>query len=303
MSGTTVSAPGWEAAWLNGWLASIGLAVRSGCRLHFEGRFNWVPVFSSPSGDLAIERLAAGFPSPEELERIAIARVHPDLEGELVRNPSLEVYAERARFARLHGDRSLGATMSDQIPPTTTELAHSAFDAAVPKGITIGERLVACRAFIEDPSTSLVASMQGLLPRVKNNGLGFDARRIAVSTAPDSEKYVDPVVEVLAFSALELFPVRGDGRFEPRAKGFEGGKSARGGFVWPVWSQPLDAPAIDALLDRFWTLRSDCGADREAWRRASKRLGIVGAYSAIPYRAVTASDTTRGFASEVLWTI
>lgn len=297
----TISAPAWEAAWLNGWLAAVGLSLRSGCRLHWEGNPNPIPVFSSPAGALSVEELAEAIPSLDELSRVSIARKHPDLTHEFDRNPKATAWAERARHAREHSDRTLGATMSDQLPPGATDFAHSAFDASVPKGITVAQRVVSCREKVERPVSGLVKSMLGALPRVKQNGLGFDARRIVVSTAPGSEKYVDPVVEVLAFAALELVPVRGDGRSEPRAKGFVSGKSARGSFTWPVWSQPLDTPAVDALLDRFWSLRTDRGHSIDAWASEAARFGITGAYAVVPFRAATSSDPTRGFASEVIW--
>jgi hypothetical protein len=60
--------------------------------------------------------------------------------------------------------------------------------------------------------------------------------------------YADPVVELLTFAALLLFPVRGNGR-RIRQRLWTDNSTRRGAFQWIAWRPALDRWGIDALLD------------------------------------------------------
>jgi hypothetical protein len=104
---------------------------------------------------------------------------------------------------------------------------------------------------------------------------------------------VDPVIEVLAFYGLALFPVRGNGIAE-RTRGWArraGHQPSRPGrrtpeaFTWASWPQPLDHWGIDALLATIYSRRG-----------RHDTLDLVNQYAAVAYRTV-ASDKTRALAS------
>ena len=63
--------------------------------------------------------------------------------------------------------------------------------------------------------------------RVNDNGLGFDQTRLG-SQSDNTDKWVDPVAEVLAFFGLALLPVRGDGIDRRQGRFFDVRESQRG---------------------------------------------------------------------------
>lgn len=297
---TGLHAPGWEASWLNGWLAALGVIRSTDLRLSFTRCANPIPSFTTANGTVAEwVDVADALPSTEAIKQLSIARNVDGLD-EFPRKPGLTSFAHRAEGARASADRSLGATVTDLV--SDAELGHSTFDVAVPKGITVWQRLLACRELIDDDS-AIERSGRGELRRVNTNGLGFDARRIAIATAPDPSKTVDPVVECLAFAAVEMFPVRGDGSVAPRVRGWSGRPSQRSAFVWPVWSDPLSWAAVDSLLDEFAELRpSDPAIEMtHFWAKPASRLSVFGAFGSVPYRWTSSMDSTRAYSSDELW--
>ena len=297
------NAPGLTVDWLNAWLAAIGI-----CVLLPEARLRWtndaVPsaCFRLPDGlgSLA-EAVAQRLPSEEALGQLSIAR---DLAGhsELSRKVPLENYRDRAALARRTGDTTLSSTVTDlsSDPKRAGDLPHSPFDPAVPKGLTLWQRALSCRQAVTSPGPQVAASLLGRGTRVPTNGLGFDSRRL-VSAVVEADKTADPVIELLAFEALALFPWRGrprsgeDGgpdRFEQRARGWTDRATQRGAFRWCAWSASLDVWAIDALLDALPTGSSA----RE--RALAARLGVTTWYHSVPYKAMSSSDATRAYAGE-----
>jgi hypothetical protein len=275
-----VDAPGFHAGWLNGWLAAIGVTVLVpdlALRWTDDGR-----PHACFDGDDVVERLVAAFPSLEQLGELAITRQASWSPVEFERKPSVGVYAARATRARA-GDHSLSSTVTDLAPRDDEVIQHSPFDPSAPQGITIHQRLVSCRAAIDDVPSRLAASFTGNGARAPINGLGFDYSRLFAPTVPGSAVWCEPVVEVLAFYGMVLLPVRGDGvRVRPR--GWSGPPTRRGSFTWPAWRPALRAPAIDALLDRFW---------------AGHRVADVHAeYRSVAYQPRGSADATRGFGSE-----
>ncbi|HEU5001365.1 MAG TPA: hypothetical protein VFW71_01110 [Actinomycetota bacterium] len=226
-------------------------------------------------------------PTLEYLNGLSITK---RLEGalELPRKVSHPAYQDRARVARQAADPFLGATLTDLKEPLKDELPHSPFDPPVPRGITLSERLIACREAIGERGAELVSkSLAGTLSRVAANGLGFDARRFPSGVQPGAGPMVDPVVECLAFFGLALFPVRGNGP-QIRTRGWKDWE-----FGWVAWSSALDCWGIDALLDQVQAFAPDTRAARESlWR-----LGVLTRYRSVAFQPVGSADTRRGYAS------
>lgn len=284
-------APGLAVDWLNGWLAALGT-----CVLLADVRLRWtedpVPTACFLLPDQApplAELLAASLPTEGELATLPIAR---KLEGspELARTVALATYSARAAKARATKDTTLSSTLTDLVSDQRQldDLPHSPFDRPVPRGITLCERVASCRKEIHDPVADVAEAFAGNGRRVGINGLGFDIRRL-VAGVQEADKSVDPVVELLAFYALSLFPVRGNG---PRwlARGWQGPASRAGSFRWCAWLPSLDLWGIDALLDLLPGAKEDVGA--------AGRLGITAWYHTVPYRPMSKSDTTRAYGAE-----
>jgi len=94
--------------------------------------------------------------------------------------------------------------------------------------------------------------------------------------------YADPVVELLAFAVLPLFPTRGDGRWI-RQRLWTDSSTRRGAFQWIAWRPALDRWGIDALLDL-----------------PPRDLGglTIAKYRVIPYQPAARADTTRAYFAE-----
>jgi len=307
----TLAAPGLPASWLNGWLAAVGATV-----LVPDLRVAWTEgpaPMALLDADEAATKIAQALPTKDQLGRLAIARTRPDAQ-ELSRKVTLEGFRGRARLihegAVDHGDWSLEMSVTDLYDLDGEEVPHAPFDPSAPKGVTLHERLVACRAWIDDlgdPATVVALSLSGRGRRVQANGLGFDYRRSADSVHGDSKVYVDPVVETLAFFGLHLFPVRGSAlpKQQPRQRGFVGRPSRRHAFRWPCWREPLDLWAIDALLDRFHALAPGLGEAAEAGSRLQgvatlRRLGVHAVFGSVYHERRGQADSYRAFASERL---
>ena len=183
------------------------------------------------------------------------------------------------------------------------EVAHAPLDPAGPGTIKwLHHRLMKVHQKVEPTIERIRDSFEGRAVRVKDNGLGFDQTRLG-SLSDDDDKYVDPVVETLAFFGLAILPVRGNGvdqrlsRF-PRARETQRGWLTIPGerhdrrFMWPAWSQPLDCAGIDALMD-VW--KPEPGR-RSAWTR----IGVQAGWKSVEYIRRGSSDTTRAFGAEPL---
>ncbi len=313
---------GMPAGWLNAWLAAVGSTVLSPqLRLRWTADATPHAVLSAQHDDPATVLLSA-WPTQKDLENLPIRRRWPGV-IELPRKVTVAAFAKRAAAVRNHPcSWTLSSTITDLHLDEQHCVAHGPFDPPVPRGLVLHDRLCRLRAApsIED----LRKSLSGTGKRIKNNGLGFDITRMG-SGADSSSKWIDPVVETLAFFGLKLFPVRGsgtDGKVQKRARpstiqrGWVELKSSREPpwFTWPAWRHPLDCAAIDALLDagrKFGRRRSSIElrpAKRlratDFWQieRLGKRsgLGIHAAWRSVKYKAKGSSDTTRGFGAERL---
>jgi hypothetical protein len=277
-------APGLRANWLNAWLAALGVTVLiEGARLRWTDEGVPVAVLEVPSVDDVALAVAGALPPLERLDRLAIARPH------LERRVPRQRYRAAAALARSGHDFSLAASLTDLVPPDDSGvLPHGPFDPAVPRGETLWDRLHRCRETLDGTGRveELVRrSLEGVGERFGINGLGFDVTRIGDADVPD--KYVDPVIEYLAFWGLAFFPIRGDGR-NLRPRGWQATPSA---LRWPAWTPWLDRWAVDALLGLAFR------EDPKRWRRLG--LGIHAVYETVRYRA-SGDDRTAGFASRRL---
>ncbi len=285
------SAAGVTLDWLNAWLAALGVTV-----LVPEVRLRWtsevVPsaCFVLPPDSPSLpELVGAALPSVDDLSRLAIARQRADVK-ELTRQVSLEVYVERAGMARQLKDTSLSSTLTDLVAELPNDgLPHSPFDPPAPQGITLWQRVLSCRKAILDPAVDVDASLSGRGRRIANNGLGFDARRLVAGVRQGAPLRVDPVIEVLAFCGLALFPIRGNGA-EARARAWTGPGGRPGSFQWCAWAPPLDRWAIDALLDMVGSARATAAV--------ASHLGITEWYRTVPYQRRGAADPTRAYGAE-----
>lgn len=284
MAPRMLDATGLRADWLNAWLAAIGVTIAiDGVRLSWSDDAVPHARFSGICDDMATivyEQL----PTLDDLAALPIAR-YLDGRTELPRAVSLATYRDRAEAERSAVEPSLALCVTDLIGPrgpggSEDNLPHSAFDVPMPKGITLWQRVVACREAITGPEM-VSASFRGPAPRVRTNGLGFDITRIP-SRSDGGDNQVDPVVELLAFIGITFFPTRGNGR-SGTTRGWRAAPSRHGAFRWGTWHQPRDRWSIDAWLDRF---------------HADRQPDLHSVYQSVPYQPLSASDTTRGYASE-----
>ena len=294
----SVTCPGLPANWINGWLAAVGATVLdSRIRLHWTKGGSPVAVLSAELAD-PVGALAEAWPDRKSVEDLPIAE-HWKNAASLERKVSVEAFVQRARAARSHsGSWALSSTLTDLHVDKNGEVAHAPFDPAGPGTIKwLHHRLIKVHDHVAPSVEHLGKALAGRTSRVKDHGLGFDITRLG-SLGDSSGKWVNPVVEVLAFFGLAILPLRGKGADERTDPSSRTGAIQRGWlphgrgfrFCWPAWSHWLDQFGIDALMDT-WT-----PDNRSTWRQ----MGVHAGWRIQPYKARGTSDPTRAFASERL---
>ena len=304
MNSCHLPCPGLSASWINSWMAAVGTTVLdSRIQLHWTEGPTPVAVLSAKKAH-PVSFLAEAWPNRRELEELPIAEKWRGA-GRLCRKVQAEDFANRAAAARSHPRSwALSSTMTDLSTDKKGEVAHGRFDPPGP-GTTkwLHHRLLKVHEQANgNGEDRLLASFENKATRVKNFGLGFDQSRIG-SLADSADNFVDPVVEVLAFFGLALFPVRGLGRVgntDSVQRGWLKRPSGSGGgslrnFLWPAWQNPLDCHGIDALLDA-WT-RS---YGRRDWKQNWRLLGVHSGWRIVPYKQRGTADPTRGFGTDQL---
>lgn len=293
-----LQARGLSGAWLNGWLASVGATVLvDDLRVQWSSSDPPYAILSTAGNRDVVEAIAAALPDDGWHRTLAARNVMnsssavqsdgsiKENKDRFPRNPTLQQYQAAAALSRRHWrDHSVSSTVSD-VGNGKEGLPHSRFDPPVPKGLTLWDRLGSCVSAIHKDKDSLIDrvanSIAGRGARVEGNGLGFDVRRL-VATGDKTDVTMDPIIEVLVFFGLALFPMGADGS----ARGWQRYDQRRNSFRWCTWDEPLDRWGIDALLGLSYGDRSG-------------RLPINGSvYESVSYRPKGSSDTTRAFASK-----
>ena len=278
--------PGLPADWLNGWLAAIGATTLvDGLRLRWSDDPVPVAVLCSPNDADIADLLAASLPGREDIDQLPIARQLAGFSA-IDLNPTFEQFAERAAPARAHPDGwTLSSFYSDVLMakggPTVEK---GPFLPGMPgKANTLHDRLIKLVDAL--PNCDVARTLEGVGARHQQYGLGFDLSRLG-SLADKTNHWVDPVIELLAFNGLSLFPSRGDGGTRLLQRGWRGARTSSDSFHWSAWKPALDAAGIDAFLDRYWT---DAGQ--------GDRLGATMSWAAVPYVGLGSNDPTRGLGS------
>lgn len=285
-------APGLRATWLNAWLAAIGATrLVDGLRLRWTDDATPHAVLSHPDDVDIVDALSTSLPTPSTLR----AYVTANDAGQFPQTVKVETYARAAETVRQNSDDfTLSVLVTDLVEDVTEKLPTSPFNPGAPKGQTLWDRVMRCRELLE-PNGERVAvegSLHGMAVRVIANGLGWDLLGVADGDPPNRDKYVDPLIEFLAFFGLSLFPCRGDGGQKPLVRGWlpsSGSGSRRRTprrFQWASWAPALDYWSIDALLGVLYS-----GDQR--LRFASE---FIERYEAVAYQ-YSGANPTRGFAS------
>ena len=297
-----VICPGLPASWLNAWLAAVGATVLdSRLRLRWTTEDTPTAVLSAKEID-PVAALADSWPDKDELADMPICRQWEGIRP-LPRRVSVDAFVARAQATRGHSySWTMSSTMTDLDVDENGEVVHAPFDPSVPKGLTLHDRLLKIQDCLREDRPlmqRLADSFMGCAERVEGNGLGFDLFRIG-SLADNPEKWIDPVVEILAFFGLALLPMRGEGtdrstgnrsRSTAIQRGWRRirGRSSERVFVWPVWTDALDHAGVDALLD-VWK------PDKRFW----PRIGVHAAWQSVRFLPRATADTTRAFGAERL---
>lgn len=293
----SVECPGLPASWLNGWLAAVGATV-----LDSRIRLGWTrgrsPVAVLAADDIdPVAALLTAWPDESELLDMPLAETWNGA-GTVQRRVPIEEFRTRAKACRGHRYCwTLTSTLTDLHVDESGLVAHAPFDPAGPGPIKwLHHRLLKVNAKVDLSASLLEDSLAGRAARVEDNGLGFDVTRLG-SLADSSTKWIDPIVETLAFFGLALLPVRGKGtegrsnRFSQMQRGWRVTSSREGlRFNWPVWEQPLDRFGIDALLDAW---RPD---DEASW----PSVGVHQGWGTLRFKPRGTSDKTRAFGARRL---
>ena len=308
-----IECPGLPADWLNSWLASIGLLVlEPRLRLRWTSDATPIAVLGTDNEPDPLSLAAHAWP---RMERLAAMPIAGHLEGlsDMQRTVPLDVFRRRAEFARGQPDSwTLSSTVTDLCVDVAADrtVRHAPLDPKGPGTIKwLHHRLTKSYSRVENPSEAVVATLEGRGRRVVDNGLGFDASRIA-GLADSADKLVDPVIEVLAFFGLRILPMRGDGveigksgtrkRFATRQRCWHIDTTQPSWIPrmkWPAWEQSLDYPGVDSLLDLWSRLMEQHTRGRRVFRTELSRLGIHAAWQTRSHQERAKSDNTVAFAS------
>ncbi len=289
---------GLPAAWINGWLAAVGATVLdTRLRLHWTTDGAPLAVLSAAVID-PVDALCGSWPDGALLSDLPIAEEWKGA-GLVRRRVPVEAFVTRARAARGHPcSWTLSSTVTDLSVDENGEVAHAPFDPAGPGTIKwLHHRLMKLHEKVEPSAARVRASLAGQAIRVKGNGLGFDQTRLG-SLSDATSKWIDPVLEELAFFGLAILPVRGCGADRRLDCYTDVGERQRGWrktpgspqrrFHWPAWRQPLDSAGIDALMDA-WNPES-----RATW----PRVGVHAGWRSVRFEPRGSADTTRAFGAE-----
>ena len=300
---------GLPAGWLTGWLAAVGATVIDrDLRLSWTDEETPIAVFTHRNAEDPAEVLSARWPRLKgRLDDMPGAR-DPSKNKNDPTEIGVKVFAARLEAARNHADAfSLTSSLTDlnwETKGQSDVAVYGPFEIAGTGPMKwLHHR---CRKVYDDTvgdyPTRIAQLFNGVAERVEGSGLGLDAGRIGAVRDSGEKPMVDPVAETLAYFALALFPVRGDGKqvkaIRGRQRGWGVGPFGDSVFIWPAWKQPLDRWGIDALLTAWHnTWRRNRKGE---WRTSQAKwdlLGVHAGWETTSYRAKKGSDRTRGLGS------
>ena len=296
---------GIPACWINGWLAAVGATVLDPrLRLHWTEGDN-LAVLSSADGCDPVDALVKSWPNEDLLNDLPIARNWKDTKDTevLPLNVPIASFGKRVQAARSHPYAwTLSSTLTDMGLKKDGVVAPAPFYPPMPGGVVLQKRLLDINGAIKQPIRERIQnSLDGVAQREQIYGLGFDQAKLG-SRADDTDPWVDPVMEMMAFFGLKLLPMRGDGqaseyggRQRGRQRGWRkqkkvGSRGYDSFFCWPAWGQPLNVDGIDALLD-VWN-------PDQARRWPS--VGVHAAWRSAEYEVENQNDPTRAYGAERL---
>lgn len=302
----SLECPGLPANWLNGWLAAVGVTVLlPGARLSWSDEVIPIARIAIDESATLADQIARAIPTSDQLNAMAGSLAFaPGTARKNTGTIGLDGYESRAVSERRTGTNYLAGSVTDLASADPAKsIEKSAFNPAA-SGQTGGVlfRVLACLEQVPnrpvDRAEFIARCLDGQGSRFEINGLGFDIRRIPPGVQAKTAKFADPIVEFLAFVALAMFPVRGNGH-AARTRGWTKGKTAEGSFIWPTWREPIDRWAIDGLLDRLYDLRDRVG-DGPGLQRRAQLVGVSHCFGVVPFQP-EGSDKTRAYGSRPLW--
>lgn len=283
---TELACPGVTADWLNGWLAAIGATVLvDGLHLTWTEGASPTAVFSTDADCDIAAVIADALPTTEWVESLPTARVVDGIE-EFPLNPNWAAFSQRARIARAHAAGwVLSSFYTDALLDRGQAVVEKGpFLPGMPgKANSLHDRLRKLTEALDQVSVEETLAGNGV--RVQQFGLGFDVTRLG-SLGDRTDHWVDPAIELLALAGLRLFPTRSNGATQARQRGWTGPRTRTGSFRWPAWRPVLDAMAIDAFLDIYWSTT-----------RPTSSLGVIAEWEMVPYNSLGSQDSNRGFGS------
>lgn len=302
---------GLPSDWLTGWLAAVGATVvDSHLKLWWTEEEIPLAVFSHQQGHDPVKALSDAWPLlGNRLDAMPGAR-HPTKNRNDYSETSVEVFAERLDAGRHHPDLfSLTSSLTDLSWETRKQgdvALYGSFETTGP-GTTkwLHHRCRKVYSCVDDPHKRMAEMFDGTAQRSRGNGLGLDVGRIGAIRDSGAIQMIDPVAETLAYFALALFPVRGDGKqvkaSRGRQRGWGIGSYRDWEFIWPTWQQPLDRWGIDALLTAWHNTWRKSKKGKREWktsRAAWDLLGVNTGWSTSRFVPRTSRDMTRGYGSQ-----
>jgi hypothetical protein len=292
-------------------MAAVGITViDSNLKLSWTDDEIPLAVFWHEGGDDPIQAVSEAWPLlGERLESMPGAR-NPAMNRNDYSELNVEVYAQRLDAGHLHPDLfSLTSSLTDLCWESRKQgdvAMYGPFETSGP-GTTKWLHHRCCKVFhsVKDPFRGIGDLFEGVGQRVPGNGLGWDADRIGAIRDAGEQPMVDPVAETLAYFALALFPVRGDGRQVKASRGRQRGWGIKPyghwEFIWPTWIQPLDRWGIDALLTAWHNTWHNRRGVNQRWytsRADWDLLGIHTGWSTSRFVPRSARDMTRGYGAQ-----
>ena len=298
---------GLTADTLTGWMAAVGVTVvQQDLRLRWTDDPIPVAVLTHRTGKNPIEILTDSW---KELgDRL---KSMPGYRDSSTNKNDLRHISVRALKTKIGMDRgnadgfSLTSSLTDLRWTKDGKAVYGPFEISGPGSTKWAHhRALKMWRTVGDPASAIRKLFEGTTERAGGYGLGWDARRMidVRDVTKGTGQLVEPVAETLAYFALALFPVRGEGKqvkegVRAHQRGWGIGPYRENEFILPAWEQTLDRWAIDALLTAWhntWKRRrkdNQWHSQQGAW----ELLGVHSAWKTASYRPKDRNDRNRGY--------